>query len=85
MALEVLPVEVGGVAVAVPPGAVLECRAVVLRVVVVQVLGGELHPIVLQERVACHGRGKKSHDGPLLSHILPSSCVPPKGLPWAPQ
>lgn len=53
VALEVLPVEVGGVAVAVPPGTVVESGAVVLRVVVVQVLGGELHPVVLQEGVTC--------------------------------
>lgn len=58
VALEVLPVEVGGVAVAVPPGTMVESRAVILRVVVVQVLGGELHPVVLQEGVACP-RGKE--------------------------
>lgn len=48
---QVLAVEVGGVAVAVPPGAVVEGGAVVLRVVVVPVFGGELHPVVLQQSV----------------------------------
>lgn len=59
VAAQVLPVEVGRVAVAVPPGAVVERGTVVLRVVVVQVLGGELHPVVLQEGVTCP-RGKES-------------------------
>lgn len=49
MTLEVLPVQVGGVAVAIPPGAMVEGGTVVLRVVVVQVLGGELHAVVFQE------------------------------------
>ncbi len=48
---QVLAVKVGGVTVAVPPGAVVEGRAVVLRVVIVPVFGGELHPVVLQQRV----------------------------------
>lgn len=48
---QVLAVQVGRVAVAVPPGAVVEGGAVVLRVVVVPVFGGELHPVVLQQRV----------------------------------
>lgn len=52
-AAEVLPVEVGRVAVAVPPGPAVEGRAVVLRVVAVAVLGGEPHAAVLQERVPC--------------------------------
>lgn len=45
---QVLAVQVGRVAVAVPPGTVVEGGAVVLRVVVVPVFGGELHPVVLQ-------------------------------------
>lgn len=53
---QVLAVEVGGVAVAVPPGTVVEGGAVVLRVVVVPVFGGELHSIVLQQRVAYGGK-----------------------------
>lgn len=48
---QVLAVEVGRVAVAVPPGAVVEGGAVVLRVVVVPVFGGKLHPIVFQQGV----------------------------------
>lgn len=48
---QVLAVKVGGVAVAVPPGTMVEGGAVVLRVVVIPVFGGELHPIVLQQRV----------------------------------
>ena len=52
LAAQVLAVQVGGVAVPVPPGAVVEGGAVVLRVVVVLVFGGELHPVVLQEGVA---------------------------------
>ena len=48
---QVLAVKVGGVAVAVPPGTVVEGGAVVLRVVVVLVFGGELHPVVLQQGV----------------------------------
>lgn len=51
LAAQVLAVQVGRVAVAVPPGAVVEGGAVVLRVVVVPVFGGELHPVVLQHRV----------------------------------
>ena len=51
LAPQVLPVQVGGVAVAVPPGPVVEGGAVVLRVVVIPVFGGELHPIVLQQSV----------------------------------
>lgn len=51
LAAQVLAVEVGRVAVAVPPGAVVEGGAVVLRVVVVAVFGGELHAVVLQQRV----------------------------------
>lgn len=50
---QVLAVQVGGVAVSVPPRAVVEGGAVILRVVVVLVLGGELHPIVLQQRITC--------------------------------
>lgn len=80
VAPEILPVEVGGVAVAVPPGAMVEGGAVVLRVVVVQVLGGELHPVVLQEGVTCL-RGKESWWA--LLALGPSPC--PVGLPWAPQ
>lgn len=48
LAAQVLAVQVARVAVAVPPGAVVEGGAVVLRVVVIPVLGGELHPVVLQ-------------------------------------
>lgn len=48
---QVLAVKVGGVAVAVPPGTVVEGGAVVLRVVVIPVFGGELHPVVLQQRI----------------------------------
>lgn len=51
LAAQVLAVQVGRVAVAVPPGAVVEGGAVVLRVVVVPVFGGELHPVVLQQGV----------------------------------
>lgn len=47
LAAQVLAVKVGGVAVAVPPGTMVERGAVVLRVVVVPVFGGELHPVVL--------------------------------------
>lgn len=53
LAAQVLAVEVGRVTVAVPPGAMIEGGAVVLRVVVVAVFGGELHAVVLQKRVAC--------------------------------
>lgn len=56
LAAQVLAVEVGRVAVAVPPGAMVEGGAVVLRVVVVAVFGGELHPVVLQQRVTCGAR-----------------------------
>lgn len=49
---QVLPVEVGGVAVSVPPRAVVEGGAVILRVVIIPVFGGELHPVVLQQRIA---------------------------------
>lgn len=80
VALEVLPVEVGGVAVAVPPGAVVESRAVVLRVVVVQVLGCELHPVVLQEGVACR-RGKGAVMGPSCPSPCPRPVSHPGGLP----
>lgn len=62
LAAQVLAVEVGGVAVAVPPGAVVEGGAVVLRVVVVPVLGGELHPVVFQQGVTC-GRGGGVRNG----------------------
>lgn len=48
---QVLAVQVGRVAVAVPPGAMVEGGAVVLRVVVVPIFGGELHPVVLQQGV----------------------------------
>lgn len=48
---QVLAIQVGRVAVAVPPGAVVERCTVVLRVVVVYVLSGELHTVVLQQRV----------------------------------
>ncbi len=53
LAAQVLSVEVGGVAVAVPPGSMVEGRAVILRVVVVLVLSGEFHPVVFEQRVAC--------------------------------
>lgn len=53
---QVLAVKVGGVAVAVPPGTVVEGGAVVLRVVVVPVFGGELHPVVLEQRVTYGGK-----------------------------
>lgn len=56
---QVLAVKVGGVAVAVPPSAVVERSAVVLRVVVVPVFGGELHPVVLQQRVTYVGGKNK--------------------------
>lgn len=58
LAAQVLAVEVGGVAVSVPPGPVVEGGAVVLRLVVVSVLGGELHSVVLQKRIACKRDGK---------------------------
>lgn len=48
---QVLAIKVGGVAVAVPPGAMVEGGAVVLRVVIIPVFGGELHPVVFQQRV----------------------------------
>lgn len=53
LAAQVLAVEVGRVAVAVPPGAMVEGGAVVLRVVVVAVFGGELHAVVFQQSVTC--------------------------------
>ncbi len=53
LAAQVLSVEVGGVAIAVPPGAVVEGCAVILRVVVVLVLSGEFHAAVFEQRVAC--------------------------------
>lgn len=56
LAAQVLAVEVGRVAVAVPPGAMVEGGAVILRVVVVAVFGGELHAVVFQKRVACGPR-----------------------------
>lgn len=56
LAAQVLAVEVGRVAVAVPPGAMVEGGAVVLRVVVVTVFGGELHAVVFQKGVACGPR-----------------------------
>lgn len=56
LAAQVLAVEVGRVAVAVPPGAMVEGGAVVLRVVVVAVFGGELHAVVFQQRVTCGAR-----------------------------
>lgn len=52
MALEVLTVQVGRVAVAVPPSTVVEGSTVVFRVVIVQVFGGELHGVVFQERIS---------------------------------
>lgn len=66
LAAQVLAVEVGGVAVAVPPGAMVEGGAVVLRVVVVAVFGGELHAVVFEKRVACGarkgcGENKRNH------------------------
>ena len=48
---QVLPVEVGGVAVAVPPRPLVVRRTVVLRLVLVPVFGGELHPRMLKEGV----------------------------------
>lgn len=48
---QVLAVKVGGVAVSVPPRAMVEGGAVILRVVVIFVFGGELHSIVLQQRI----------------------------------
>lgn len=56
LAAQVLAVKVGGVAVAVPPGTMVEGGAVVLRVVVIPVFGGELHPVVLQQRVTYGGK-----------------------------
>lgn len=56
LAAQVLAIEVGCVTVAVPPGAMVEGGAVVLRVVVVAVFGGELHAVVFQKRVACGSR-----------------------------
>lgn len=48
---QVLAVEVGRVAVAVPPSTVVEGGAVILGVVVVPVFSGELHAVMLQQRV----------------------------------
>lgn len=48
---QVLSVQVGHVTVPVPPGSVVEGGTVVLGVVVVLVLGGELHAVVFQQRV----------------------------------
>lgn len=59
LAAQVLSVEVGSVAVAVPPGAVVEGRTVILRVVVVLVLSGEFHPVVFEQRVACSVRSMR--------------------------
>lgn len=56
MALEVLPIQVGGVAVAIPPGPVVEGSTVVLRVVIVKVFGGEFHAVVFQEGVTCRSK-----------------------------
>lgn len=53
LAAQVLAVEVGCVAVSVPPRPMVEGGAVVLRLVVVSVLGGKLHSIVLQKRITC--------------------------------
>lgn len=50
---QVLAIEVGCVAVAVPPGPSIEGGTVVLRVVAVPVLGGEPHAAVLQKGVTC--------------------------------
>lgn len=48
---QVLSVQVGGVAVPVPPRPLVVGGAVVLRLVVVAVLGGELHPRVFEEGI----------------------------------
>lgn len=48
---QVLSVQVGGVAIPVPPRPLVVGGAVVLRLVVVAVLGGELHPRVFEEGV----------------------------------
>lgn len=63
---QVLAVQVGRVAVAVPPGAVVEGGAVVLRVVVVPVFGGELHPVVLQKRVTWRAGQKRQNRSVLV-------------------
>lgn len=49
LSAQVLAVQVGGVAVAVPPGTMVERSTVVLRVIVVSVFCGELHSIVLKQ------------------------------------
>lgn len=49
LAAEVLPIQVGHVAVPVPPGSVVEGGAVVLRVIVVLVLGSKLHAVVFEQ------------------------------------
>ncbi len=48
---QVLAVQVGGVAVTVPPCPLIVCRTVVLWLVLVSVFSGELHPRVLQEGI----------------------------------
>lgn len=53
---QVLAVQVWCVTVAVPPGTVVEWGTIVLRVIIIPVFCGELHPIVFQQRVTCRVR-----------------------------
>ena len=49
---EVLPIQVGSMAVLIPPGACVVCGTVVSTFIVIVVLSAELHVVVKLERVS---------------------------------